>query len=231
MSQASRPGSLIAAGLLLFSLSLLTACDAHEVEPDEQQAAPMSPQPSDRRDSDTSSVPASGTAAEEADAVCVDRPAHPDRTGGEEVIVYFFCDSRSDPATLRGVLRPVPEGSTQLEAAIGSLLEGPTEEERGMGYLSTIATYPQIAVDTVSLYSGRAVVSFSSFPHEVDREHTSFLRPGLMAELTWTVYLHDADRFAIDAVTFDLGGDCHELARRLGYDECLRTTREDWERI
>jgi hypothetical protein len=147
------------------------------------------------------------------------------------VAAYFFCDGEGFVAgSLYGVARPVPAGEEGLRVAIEELLSGPTEAEREQGYSSTIAGLKDVALhDATVMAQETAVIDVTGLPQPVPEEARSFLQPGIMAELTWTVF--KLDDGLVNGVEFQLDGSCDAFWQAMGADECQVYTRQDWEQV
>lgn len=162
--------------------------------------------------------------------------ATPSRAAGEaplrEVLTYRACES-APPGELVAIPRQVPGEADRAAAAIREVVGGVNEEERAAGCTSFFSSATEDAVNTVTRSGGETLlVDFSDFSDQLPERPgvKSFLPPGIMAELTWTIF----DQFpGIDAVRFSFEGDEGAFWRWLTENEsdAKAFTREMWERV
>ena len=185
--------------------------------------ASCSPQPDDPADS----AGASGTAAPAAACESPHPSAHPD---SQVVAVYFPCE-RGNPGQLYPAYRHVAADRPAVEAALAELLRGPTAEERALGLHSLFGSSTAGALRSVRLSPAGDTVLVDLEPL-ADRlpanpASKSFLPPGVMAELTSTIFAQFAD---VQAARFAFAGSETAFWSWLGGPPQL-FTRSDWEQI
>lgn len=151
----------------------------------------------------------------------------------QEVIVYRACDS-AEPGALMPLRREVPADLDPVAAAIGELLRGVNDEERARGCSSFFSPRTADALRSVERSEGgdTVLVDFRDFSPAIPDAPgaTSFAPPGVMAELTWTIFQQFPD---IDAVHFSFDGDERAFWTWLG-DEATEPqafTRRMWEEV
>ena len=176
-------------------------------------------------------APASDRASDSASpsVACVSShpTAHPD---SQVVAAYFACD-RGNPGQLYPAFRHVAADRPAIEAALDELLRGPTPEERALGLHSLFGSSTADALRSVVLSAQGDTVTVDLEPLAgrlpANSAAKSFLPPGVMAELTWTIFAQFAD---VEAVRFAFDGSEASFWRWL--DGPPRTfTRSDWEQI
>jgi hypothetical protein len=151
----------------------------------------------------------------------------------QEVFAYRACDF-AVPGELIALPREVPVDVDPIAAAVSELLRGVTEEERARGCRSFFSSETDGSLRGVrSNPDGDTVhLDFHDFSAEVPDEPTakSFLPPGVMAELTWTIF-HQFP--GVEAVRFSFDGDEQAFWDWLGGESTEPTTftRGMWERI
>jgi hypothetical protein len=149
--------------------------------------------------------------------------------------VYFACDQGS-PGMLYPVYRSVPDSRDALVAAMGELVRGPTAAESSAGFRSYFspATHNILRSARRSADGDTLVLDFADWRRILpDRPDVrSFLPPGVLADLTWTVFKHEPDR--VSAVRFSVEGDEAAFWRWVAPDAPVTRprafTRSDWER-
>ncbi|HUF50193.1 MAG TPA: GerMN domain-containing protein [Longimicrobiales bacterium] len=146
------------------------------------------------------------------------------------VAVYFSCE-RASPGALSPVLRNVSTAETPLAGAVAALLAGPTHEEREDGYHSyfTEATANNLIGVRVNESGDTAWLNFRDFSASLPDEPNlkSLLPPGVMAELTWTLFQSFPN---LQAVHFAFDGSAQAFWQWLGSEPRV-FTREEWQRI
>lgn len=139
-----------------------------------------------------------------------DGPRAPDERGQppvQEVFAYRACEF-SAPGELVALPREVAADREPVAAAIGELLEGVTEPERARGCRSFFSSRTENALRDVRLGAGgdTLFVDFRDFSEAIPDTPgaKSFLPPGVMGELTWTIFQQFPH---IEAVRFSFAGD------------------------
>lgn len=160
-----------------------------------------------------------------------DPPAgDPDRV----VAVYFNCEG-GPPGALLPVYRRLDEAESDDEARLGTamraLVAGPNREERQRGFDSFFSEDPGIEVLGTALnHAGdSARVDFTSFEGRLPERPgvKSFVPPGVMAELTWTLFKSFPE---LQAARFSFEGNEEAFWAWVGGPPQV-FTREDWGRI
>lgn len=151
----------------------------------------------------------------------------------QEIVVYRTCDF-AEPGALVALPREVPADLDPAEATMGELVRGVTEQEREQGCTSFFSARTENALRRVD-YSERGdtlAVDFHNFSDAMPDAPgvTSFLPPGVMAELTWTIFRQFP---GVDAVRFSFNGDERAYWIWVGGDgtEPQPFTRRMWEQI
>ena len=158
-------------------------------------------------------------------AECTDAPVEQDARGG--VLVFFFCTG-ADPPGLRPVRRAVPDGEDPLTVGVAALLDGPSRSEVLDGYSQATTDEGLSLIDADLRKDGTAVVDLAGVPDQVDETTWSFTPPGVMAELTTTLFFVDG----VEAVEFRADGSCERFWGALtDGNECRLFTRQEWEQI
>lgn len=134
-------------------------------------------------------------------------------------LVYFTCASA--PSGVAAVARPAPDTYTEeawLEAALTSLLEGPTADEQARGLTSWFSADTAGLLEAVTVDAGgHAVVSFhEDLPAAIPNASTSNGARMLLAELNATVF----DPGGVDSVEYRFGGSCEAFAEWLQASGC-----------
>lgn len=108
-----------------------------------------------------------------------------------EVLVYRACDY-AQPGALAPLARAVPHGDDLPRAALEAMVSGVTDQERERGCTSYFSAATADAVQAVEYSAGGDTmrVAFSDFSAAIPDVpgNRSFLPPGIMAELTWTIF-------------------------------------------
>ena len=167
------------------------------------------------------------SAATSAACVSPHPAAHPD---SQVVAVYFPC-AHGNPGQLYPAFRHVAVDRPAIEAALAELLRGPTPEERAVGLHSLFGPGTADALRSVVLSAQGDTVMVDLEPLAgrlpANSAAKSFLPPGVMAELTWTIFAQFAD---VEAARFAFDGSEASFWRWL--DGPPRVfTRSDWEQI
>jgi len=174
-------------------------------------------------------------------AACVDRrpdvlPGDEDvgtRASQQQVLTYRTC-SHAAPGELVALERTIPAGTEPLQGALAELVEGVSSTETAMGCTSfftpdtrssVVEVRRSVTGDTVTVDFDGSIRSIPDVPGA-----RSFLPPGVMAELTWTVFHQFQD---VQALRLLLEGDEQEFWRWLaGPGGRVQVfTRADWEQI
>ena len=176
-------------------------------------------------------APASDRVREPASpsAACVS--PHPSAHADSQVVAVYFACERGNPGQLYPAYRSVAAERPAIEAALAELLRGPTAEERALGLHSLFGARTAGALRSVRLSSGGDTVTVDLEPL-ADRlpanpAAKSFLPPGVMAELTWTIFAQFAD---VQAARFAFDGSESAFWRWLDGPPQI-FTRSDWEQI
>jgi hypothetical protein len=176
-------------------------------------------------------APASDRAGDSASpsAACVSPhpTAHPD---SQVVAAYFPCE-RGNPGQLYPAFRHVAADRPAIEAALGELLRGPTPQERALGLHSLFGSSTADALRSVVLSAQGDTVTVDLEPLAgrlpANSAAKSFLPPGVMAELTSTIFAQFAD---VEAVRFAFDGSEETFWHWLDGPPQI-FTRSDWEQI
>lgn len=176
-------------------------------------------------------APASDRAIDSAStsAACVSPhpTAHPD---SQVVAAYFPCE-HGNPGQLYPAFRHVAAARPAIEAALGELLRGPTPEERALGLHSLFGPSTADALRSVvaSAQGDTVTVDLEPLAGRLPGNSAakSFLPPGVMAELTWTIFAQFAD---VEAARFAFDGSETAFWSWLGGPPQV-FTRSDWEQI
>jgi hypothetical protein len=183
--------------------------------------------------------PAPGIEVDKSTVVTVDlqvmptcNPPDPIAPGVGRVIItaLFECGNNTIvPTPGIGVPRIVPEesGNTidRLEWTLRSLLAGPTDDERAVGFGSAFGTATADALISVTLADGHVVADFND-AIIVNNMSTSTGSVFFNAELRRNVFLHPG----VDSVEFQFNGDCDAWSGMFESDGCWVTSRSDWDR-
>ena len=154
------------------------------------------------------------------------------RTGVRFVAVYFACEApEAIPGQLYPANRPVSTTADPVEAALRELVRGPSREERDRGYRSLFSPQTAGVLRAVSR-SARGdtiTVDFAGISERIPDVPgaKSFLPPGIMAEITWTVFGQFPE---VQALRFRLDGRERAFWKWLG-GEPRPFTRRDWEQV
>lgn len=124
----------------------------------------------------------------------------------QEVVAYRACDF-SAPGELVPLPREVAADADPVAAAIRTVLEGVNDEERDRGCTSFFSDQTANALRGVSRTSDGDTIAvdfwdLSKLVPDVPGA-TSFLPPGVLAELTWTIFAQFPE---IEAVRFSFDG-------------------------
>lgn len=212
-------------------LVLLVACSSPGERPATEEERPAraegSAEPEERpTGEDASPAPAEGITCGDPQP-----PSPPD----DAVLVYFNCESAA-PGALTPVQRPVPDSAAaspeaRLEAAIRALVAGPTADERERGFRSFFSADAGVRLldARVSEAGDTAWLDFTSFEGRLPDGPgvRSFVPPGVMAELTWTVFRSSPE---LEAVRFAFEGSESAFWSWVGGPVEV-FTRRDWEQI
>lgn len=145
--------------------------------------------------------------------------------GPGSVAVYLYCEG-----TMPGpvaVTRAVPDDATPIETATEALADGPTDEERDQGFYSTLAELGDVVVVDARIdeEGSRAVVDLANLPDELTPEQRSFLPPGFLEQIAFTVFHLDD---AIQEIELRRDGSCDAFWDLLTGEDCRPYTRDDW---
>lgn len=163
------------------------------------------------------------------------QPANHDplEPGVQEVSIYPACEDAA-PGELIALPREVPDDLEPTAAAMREVVSGVSASEHARGCRSFFSSSTATALRGVHHSPGRdtVVVDFHDFSEAIPDvpEASSFLPPGVMAELTWTIF----DQFPhIEAVRFSFDGGERAFWNWLGAEEPepRAFTRDMWERI
>jgi hypothetical protein len=182
--------------------------------------------------------PAPGIEVDEGSVVTVDvqgvptcNPPDPIAPGiGQVTITIFFeCGNESViPTPGIGVARIVPEQGGEaidrLEWTLRSMLAGPTDDERAVGFVSGFDEATADALRSVTLTDGRLIVDFND-AIIVNNMSTSTGMVQFNAELHRNVFLHPE----VDSVEFHFNGDCAAWSALFESDGCRVISRADWD--
>lgn len=169
----------------------------------------------------------------EADSVvgsAVDGSAVEARPAEQVVAVYFPCDTAM-PGSLCAADRRVDDPALRLERAMQALVAGPTASEREHGYRSFFsdATADALLSARTNAAGDTAWLDFRDFSAALPDQPAvkSFLPPGVMASLTWTVFKSFP---RLDAVHFSFEGSERAFWGWLDGSP-VTFTRRAWEQI
>lgn len=155
------------------------------------------------------------------------------QTPSQQVFTYRACDD-APPGSLVQLPRVVSADRDPAAAAIRELVRGVNEEERRRGCTSFFSSSTANAVRDVSRSAGgdTLIVDFHGFTAAIpdDAGARSFLPPGIMAELTWTIFKQFPE---LSAVRFSIDGDERGFWNWVGGEGTPPQvyTRRMWERI
>jgi hypothetical protein len=151
-------------------------------------------------------------------------------SGTRRVAVYFAC-AGGLPGQLYPAFRLVNDTIPAIEAALAALLRGPTNAERERGFHSFFSASTAGALLRVraSVQGDTVHVDFADLPRRLPATAgvKSFLPPGVMAELTWTIFGQFPE---VQAVRFSVDGSERAFWAWLGGPPKVYT-RTDWEQI
>ncbi|MFC2177211.1 PASTA domain-containing protein [Actinomycetota bacterium] len=182
--------------------------------------------------------PAPGVQVHEGTVVTVDvhivptcNPPDPVAPGIGEVTITVLYECGNDttfPTPGIGVPRIVPEdgGDTidRLEWTLRSLLAGPTDDERGVGFGSFFDAATVDALISVTLTDGHVVADFND-AIIVNNMSTSTGGVFFNAELLRNVFLQSG----VDSAEFRLDGSCEAWSALFESDGCWVISRADWD--
>ena len=170
-----------------------------------------------------------------AEAPIADRgaqdPADP-ATPAHEVFTYRACSSAAPGALLPSPHR-VPAGADPVASVVVELVKGVNAHESALGCVSFFSPKTQGALRSVhrNERGDTLLVDFRNFTDALPDTAgvTSFLPPGIMAELTWTLFQFDE----VEAVRFSFDGDEQAFWHWLGGPGTPVEvfTRTNWEQI
>ncbi len=183
--------------------------------------------------------PAPGVEVDEGSVVTVDvqsvmtcNPPDPLAPGVGQVTITIFFECGNDGVTPTpgiGVARLVPEQGGEaidrIEWALRSMLAGPTEDERAVGFVSGFDEATAEALNSATLTNGRLVVDFND-AIIVNNMGTATGMVQFNAELHRNVFQHPE----VESVEFHLNGDCEAWSALFESDGCRIMTRTDWDR-
>jgi hypothetical protein len=150
----------------------------------------------------------------------------------QEVVTYRACPSET-PGGLLPMSRSVPIDQDPVAGAVAELLKGVDESEASRGCTSFFSSATEGALRTLHRndQGDTLFVDFRDFSEALPGTPAvrSFLPPGVMAELTWTLFHFES----IHAVRFSFEGDESAFWRWLGGPGARVEvfTRTDWEQI
>lgn len=149
--------------------------------------------------------------------------------GQTTISVLFECGSDYNYPTVGIALaRIVPEQGGEpidrIEWTLRSVLAGPTDDERAVGFESFFSPSTADALNTVTLTDGRLVVDFNE---AIIVNNMSTSTGGLFfnAELQRNAFQHPE----VDSVEFHFNGDCEAWSAFFESDGCWVITRSDWD--
>lgn len=151
----------------------------------------------------------------------------------QEVSAWRACES-APPGALVPLPREVDADVDAVTAAIRVVLEGVNDMERKRGCRSFFSSRTAGALRGVhgSANGDTVSVDFEDFSDVIVAapEARSFLPPGIMAELTWTIFVQFPD---IDAVRFSFDGNEQAFWTWVGGEgtPAQTFTRRMWEQI
>lgn len=151
----------------------------------------------------------------------------------QEVFVYRACELGA-PGELIALPREVPGDLEPTTAAIRELVRGVNEEERARGCRSFFSSDTENALRAVhhSEEGDTVHVDFRDFSEAIPDVSgaKSFLPPGVMAELTWTIFRQFP---GIEAIRFSFDGDERAFWSWVGDEgtEPQVFSRSMWERL
>jgi hypothetical protein len=148
-------------------------------------------------------------------AACETRPAPQPAAGQTAIKVFYSCgDVGRGPVA---ITRVVPKTTSVLRAAVGSLLEGPSAEERAAGFTSFFSSETAGMVKGVNLSAaGAATVDFADLRPVIPNASASAGSAMLLAQLDATVF-----QFAsVRSVVYRIDGDCEAFTEWLQIGGC-----------
>lgn len=146
-----------------------------------------------------------------------------DEPGTMTILVYLTCNGRLQPVTRR--VPEVRETEAVLHIVLEELLEGPTEEERGSGFISWFSGDTTAMLNDVSISDeGVAIVDFDDFSHIIPNASTSAGSALLLSQLNGTVFQFDN----IEAIIYQFDESCKAFWYWL-QSTCHPVPRSFWE--
>lgn len=144
------------------------------------------------------------------------------------IAAYFSCHAGA-PGQLYPAHRVASDTVDPVEAAIAELVRGPTEEEREGGLRSFFGPWTKAALRDVQRRGDTVHIDLAEPPRAIldDPNAKSFLPPGLMADITWTVFRQFPD---VAAIRLSFDGSEQAFWSWLG-GPVRAFTRRDWERV
>lgn len=149
--------------------------------------------------------------------------------GEISISVLFECGGDYNyPTAGIALARIVPEQGGEpidrIEWSLRSVLAGPTDDERTVGFESFFGPDTADALNAVTLSGGRLVVDFNE-AIIVNNMGTSTGGLFFNAELQRNVFQHTE----VDSVEFHFNGDCEAWSGFFESDGCWVITRTDWD--
>lgn len=143
--------------------------------------------------------------------------------------VFFECDSDGlYPTGGIAVRRIVPEQGGEaidrIEWTLRTLLAGPTDEERNVGFNSFFDTTTAEALNGVTLVEGHVVADFNEAIY-VNNASTSTGGVFFNAELRSNLFQHPE----VESAEFHINGDCEAWSAFFQSDGCWIITRAEWD--
>ncbi len=160
-------------------------------------------------------------------ARCLDYQSDLENARSTTVHVLFECAPDGlYPNVSTSIVRvePISE-SAPIEATLGALLAGLTDEERAMGFSSFFSAQSAAALNSVELVSGRLIVDFND-AIIINNASTSTGGMFFMAELQANLFQFPE----VAEIEFQIDGSCLAFGDWLQIGECAVWTRADWER-
>lgn len=157
-------------------------------------------------------------------------PPTPPSPGAGEVTITVLFECGGDglyPTAKTAVNRVVPEQGgkaiDRIEWTVRSLLAGPTDGERAVGFTSFFDRTTAGALEGITLAGGHLIVDFTDAIY-VNNASTSTGSLFFNAELRANVFSHPE----VDSVEFRVSGDCEAWSTFFQSDGCWVITRAEW---
>lgn len=136
--------------------------------------------------------------------------------------VYYTCGTPESPTATTFVYRRVPATSRVLTNTFRQLVRGPNNNERDLGFGSFFQD--TVAIDSVSLREGRAVIDFTGLDSIAGKFTTQDAVQFFLANLGANAFQFSS----VQAVEYRSNGNCTAFWEILGRTSCVVTSRNEW---